>query len=362
MICSRNIRKRLKAIMFKLLCKIPFIDEKRVILESGYFDASFACPSWYHVANPLEWYLNKFKNGGDCRKPMPGFHPGIYAEYINTRGVNPFVHFLKRGQPKGPWLSKVISQDNEIHGKNELSATKQCALHIHLHYYEKAQDLLKTLSQNLACLDLKISVTSTQGRDSVLRVLEKMGSYEADVRIVPNRGRDIGPFLTEFGRDLRKYKLLGHIHAKASALVDDRLLVDRWVNFLTENLVGGRIPMTDVILSHFDRNPLLGLVFADDPNIIGWTHNKLEAETFAARMQLPLPLPSSINFPVGTMFWARPEALAPLFDLNLKWEDYPEEPVAYDGTILHAIERLFPLITRRAGYECAVTHIPGVSR
>jgi lipopolysaccharide biosynthesis protein len=62
------------------------------------------------------------------------------------------------------------------------------------------------------------------------------------------------------------------------------------------------------------------------------------------------------------MFWARTKALAPLFDLNLGWNDYPEEPVPYDGTILHAFERLLPFIARHAGYRFATTHIPGVTR
>ena len=34
-----------------------------------------------------------------------------------------------------------------------------------------------------------------------------------------------------------------------------------------------------------------------------------------------------------------PAALAPLMGLNLGWEDYPDEPLPYDGSVLHALER-----------------------
>ena len=57
--------------------------------------------------------------------------------------------------------------------------------------------------------------------------------------------------------------------------------------------------------------------------------------------------PPAIDFPVGTMFWARPEALAPLLRLGLNLDDYPDEPLPVDGTILHALERLLPLVRGR---------------
>jgi lipopolysaccharide biosynthesis protein len=44
------------------------------------------------------------------------------------------------------------------------------------------------------------------------------------------------------------------------------------------------------------------------------------------------------------MFWARSEALRPVIDLRLGWDDYPQEPVSADGTILHTLERFTPAI------------------
>lgn len=73
-------------------------------------------------------------------------------------------------------------------------------------------------------------------------------------------------------------------------------------------------------------------------------------------------LPAEIDFPAGSMFWARSQALLPLFDLGLGWDDYPEEPVPHDGTILHALERLVPVVVESRGFRVAVTHIPGIGR
>ena len=55
-------------------------------------------------------------------------------------------------------------------------------------------------------------------------------------------------------------------------------------------------------------------------------------------------------------------ALAPLLELGLDWDDYPEEPVPIDCTILHALERLIPFVAAKAGYRFATTHIKGVNR
>ena len=62
------------------------------------------------------------------------------------------------------------------------------------------------------------------------------------------------------------------------------------------------------------------------------------------------------------MFWARKGALRSLYEMGLSWEDLPEEPLGYDGTILHAIERLLPLIASSNGFKSELTSIKNVNR
>jgi lipopolysaccharide biosynthesis protein len=49
---------------------------------------------------------------------------------------------------------------------------------------------------------------------------------------------------------------------------------------------------------------------------------------------------TSLDFPSGSMFWARPDALRPILDLGLTLDEFPEEAGQVDGTVAHAIERL----------------------
>ena len=96
------------------------------------------------------------------------------------------------------------------------------------------------------------------------------------------------------------------------------------------------------------------MVFAEDPNLYGWNENREMAQELAERIGIAT-LPDHFEFPLGTMFWARTAALTPLLELGLSWEDYPPEPLPYDGTILHALERLLPFAVEHAGYEYATT-------
>lgn len=130
-----------------------------------------------------------------------------------------------------------------------------------------------------------------------------------------------------------------------------------------ENLLGGEVggAMMDRILGAMQGNDEIGIVFPDDPNVLSWTENKGAAENIAARMGINR-LPDQFSFPIGSMFWMRTASLKDFVQLNLQWSDYPAEPVPYDGTMLHALERLFGVIPPLKGKKAVVTNVPGLSR
>ena len=110
-----------------------------------------------------------------------------------------------------------------------------------------------------------------------------------------------------------------------------------------------------------NQDPKLGLVFPQDPTCVGWNENFFIAKKLAHRLDIN-NLPKYFDFPIGNMFWAKKGALSSLYNLNISWEDYPKEPIKYDGTVLHAIERLIPIIAKRSGFDYRMTHVEGLSR
>jgi lipopolysaccharide biosynthesis protein len=271
--------------------------------------------------------------------------------------VNPLAHFIRGGKPEGPWLLDII---RPAYSPSAQDPGQRVALHFHIHYPDLTSELFRPLSANQTRLDILVTVSSVEGLHEVTEMAAKFCVTIKDITVAPNRGRDVGPFLTLLGHRLANdYDIIGHLHAKRSPSLPDS---EVWRSFCIENLLGGKHAMIDTILDRFTRNPKLGIVFPCDPNIVGWTLNRPHANALLERMGILTELPDEFFFPVGTMFWARTDAIAPLLELDLGWNDYPPEPLPNDGTILHAIERLFPVVAHHRGFEIAGTYVPGVTR
>jgi glycosyltransferase involved in cell wall biosynthesis len=303
--------------------------------------------------------------GTYLRRPCAGFNPLIYAcenlHYDAETRQDPLAHLLRSGKPAGPWSHPVIrpSDSSDTSTVDEL----RVVLHGHFHYPELLPNLFDRLKLNRTRCDVFLTTTTAEKVKQLRLAARTYASGKVEVLRIPNRGRDIGAFLTELrSRVSVGYDVVGHIHGKRTQLIADAQIGERWREFLWGNLIGSKDPMMDIIIQRFARDKGLGLVFADDPNLISWGQNREIAEHLMKCMGLNELLPPHFDFPVGTMFWARPAALKPLFDLGLGWDDYPAEPLPYDGTMLHAIERLLPFVVRSRGYTYATTHVPNLTR
>ena len=314
----------------------------------------------------IRYYVRSWASGIERRKLFPGFHPGIFLDQYRSHesGGDPLANYLRAGQPAGPWRYDVITSEEKA---QPLPTKLRIALHLHVYYPDLLPDMLIRLNKNRVRPDLFISVPTESIRTKVEAMLLKSYSGKViDFQVVPNRGRDIGPFLTVFGTTfVDRYDVVGHLHTKKTASLKDESLGKAWHTFLMENLLGGSSNMADIILGHLAKDPSIGIIFADDPNaepyVVGWGRNKSYAETLGPRLRLN-NLPENLLFPVGTMFWARVESLLPMFALGLDWQDYPTEPLPYDGSILHALERLLPIVAAKQGFRSVLTNVVGITR
>ena len=298
----------------------------------------------------------------DIRRPTPGFNPQIYAHHhrgLARTGTNPFADYIRKKFPDGPWVHRVIRPgDRPKSGRRE---KLRVAVHAHFHYPELIDDFLERLLANEVRCALLLTTNEEEKADVLKEKTKGFRRSKVDIRVVPNRGRDIGPLFTSFGREiLRDYDIVGHFHGKRSRNITSKL-GDRWREFLWEHLLGKHHSMMDLAISHFAADPRLGLLFAEEPHLTDWSGNREIAEKIAKRAGLSLPLPPFFEYPVGNMFWARTSALAPLIELGLDWNDYPKEPVDKDGTILHALERLIPFAAKKQDLNFATLHISGTT-
>ncbi|GAC1342396.1 MAG: hypothetical protein NVSMB18_16330 [Acetobacteraceae bacterium] len=344
-------------------------DDRAILMQSGVLDPDLAlppaatAPGLDGVANVVlqQWAIADAgvdQAGNEYfRRPSAGFHPQAYAlahpAACGPGGQHPLAHWLRAGRPAGPWIREVIEPLAA-----QAASTLRVALHAHFYYPDLAPDLAARLAGNQTRCDLFLT-TDTAAKANRLRGAFADHPAAVRVEVVPNRGRDIGPFLGLLP-EFAEYDVVGHVHGKRSEATD-LAMGERWRDFLWDNLVGGLQPMLDTVAATFADRPEIGLLMAEDPHLVGWDENREQAEALMARMGLPGPLDQFFDFPLGTMFWARPAGLRPLLSLDLTAADFPPEPVPYDGTILHALERIVPFVVRGAGLAVAGVRAPGTT-
>jgi lipopolysaccharide biosynthesis protein len=170
-----------------------------------------------------------------------------------------------------------------------------------------------------------------------------LGFGALEIRVLPNRGWDIAPFLAGFKDVLPRHDVLLKLHAKASThLVPGS--VRRWRDLVFSSLVGSERRVRR-ILSLFAHTPGLGMLIPPSREEIcdtGTGLNRPFMRRLLGRHHIRLPADAAVEFPVGSMFWCRPAALEPWLELGLSFEDFAVPDTARrDGTLAHALERLF---------------------
>ncbi len=105
------------------------------------------------------------------------------------------------------------------------------------------------------------------------------------------------------------------------------------------------------ILFHF-RDPVTGMV-GWRPSFRAaapyWMENRARVEALARRLEVEGPPP--LGFFEGSMFWFRPAALARLKMLGFGPDDFEAEAGQTDGTLHHALERLFTIAAWASDHE-----------
>lgn len=219
---------------------------------------------------------------------------------------------------------------------------------VHLYY----ADLAPVFRERLAVLDLPHRLyvsTDTKAKAAQIRA----HLPQAVVRVLPNRGRDVCGKLYGFADAHADHDIVLHLHGKKSPHACE---LDQWLDHCLTCLLPSRDEVLRIV-SLFQSIPELGIVapltFKSVLAAAHWGDNLEIARELTLRMQpdVPLPLDAELDFPVGSMFWARRNALQPLLDLGLTPDHFPIESGQVDATPAHAIERLFGVVCQAQGYR-----------
>lgn len=234
------------------------------------------------------------------------------------------------------------------------TALDQCTLSVgimaHVFYTDLLDELATDLSRMPAPYVLMVSVMDEAAKETTLAAFTQLPNLRTlHVRVVPNRGRDIAPFLLDFREEILALDLIGHIHTKKSLYSGSEQ--DQWRRYLLDALLGTR-EQIGWILGMFQAMPSLGMVYPENYVAVPlwahtWLSNVEQARELAARLGIGIDTHAYIDYPAGAMFWARTEMLRPLFALDLQRKDFPPEEGQTDGTTQHAVERLLSQLLRK---------------
>lgn len=220
----------------------------------------------------------------------------------------------------------------------------------HIYYDNIASEIQRYLNHIPFGFDVYISTDAAAKKAQIEAVFQNWTRGKVEVRIAPNRGRDIAPKLICFKDVYPGYDYVLHLHSKASKHAG---VLATWRGYTYETLLGSPETVASVF-DAFGRRPDLGIVAAQHfeamRHWINWGDDLKLAQPLAKRMGFTLSADKVLDFPSGSMFWARTAALKPLLDLNLAVEDFDAESGQIDATLAHAIERLYFFVCEHAGF------------
>ncbi|MET1162037.1 MAG: rhamnan synthesis F family protein, partial [Pseudoxanthomonas sp.] len=185
----------------------------------------------------------------------------------------------------------------------------------HVFYKDLIEEFAQDLSRIPIPFELMVSVVEEEARAQALARFSSLpNAIRVDVRLVPNRGRDIAPMLVAFREGILALDVVCHIHTKKSLYAGNEL--GNWRRYLVDSLLGSgsRIAW---ILGMFQATPSLGMVYPESFSAVPltahtWLSNKDHARGLGAQLDIDIDGDAYLDFAAGSMFWARVEALRPL--------------------------------------------------
>lgn len=242
-------------------------------------------------------------------------------------------------------------------------ASRKIALVMHLYFEDLIEDSFRWASSIPENADVYITTNTIQKKAAIERVFCKLNCASLDVRVIENRGRDVSSVLVGVADVVQQYDYICFVHDKKTPQVYPASVGEGFAYKCFTNTLFNRAFVYNV-LQTFEENPRLGILSPPAPNhadffpTIGseWGVNFDVSKKLADELNFKIPMDAAMPpiAPFGTFFWFRPKALKPLWRKKWTYSDFPQEPNHTDGTILHAVERLYPLAAQEAGYYPAV--------
>lgn len=236
---------------------------------------------------------------------------------------------------------------------------KKIALVMHIYFEDLIEECFIYACSMPDNTDIYITTDTDEKCLAIKEVFSAIKCGKLDVRTVSNRGRDIGPFLVEFRDFISEYDYICHAHDKKAGQASVGTIGTSFAYKCFQNILKSKEYVLN-ILDTFEKNERLGILAPPPPNHadyyitlgLEWGANYQNTVKLCKELGINVPMSPKKEpvAPLGSYYWARCDAIKPVFSKAWKYDDFPAEPVLDDGTILHAIERIYPFAAQSRGY------------
>jgi lipopolysaccharide biosynthesis protein len=253
------------------------------------------------------------------------------------------------GQPKLQEKIRTLCREPDVYpDQKQVKTTWKLAIILHVFHLEILREVLDYLSK---CDSGQFKVFITAPAILTEKISEEMTSctFPFLIRPVENRGRDMLPFLIILQDVLNEqFSIILKIHTKKN---DRRLAGKDWrKDLFTKLLTNGSI---DQAMTIFKTQNQVGMIVPAGhliPVSLYYGSSAARIDLFCRKLGLNASQISDLNFPAGSMFFIRAEALSPFLKLGISEKDFEPEAGQVDGTMAHALERAIAASAFAAGY------------
>lgn len=251
-------------------------------------------------------------------------------------------------------LSSNVLENNKINNSD-----KKIALIIHIYFEDLIENCYKYASSMPEYSDIYVTTDSVDKKNKIEKIFSSIKCNNFKIIVIENRGRDISALLVATKEFIMNYDYVCFAHDKKVMQLDMEIKGQAFSYKCFENILKNNIFVNNII-NLFENNPRLGLLTPPPPNhsdyyptiSFEWGYNYEKTIELYKKLKLKVPISKEKEpiAPLGTMFWFRPIALKRLFDEDWSYSDFPKEPNNTDGTLLHAIERIYPFVVQEEGF------------
>lgn len=249
-----------------------------------------------------------------------------------------------------PTARTAVWRTPRIHGV-------RLAVVVHAFFPDVLEEIVAHLANIVEPFDLYVTTPHEEVVSPILR-LGAVHATSVTVAVTENRGRDIGPFMNLL-RDgsFNSYLAILKMHTKKSRYSGQG---DAWRRSLVGELIGDSLKVRRAV-SLFETGKV-GIVgpqtdYLSHPSF--WGSNRARVAALLEMLGAESGAKTSLGFFAGSMFWFAPHALKPLRAMPEEHLAFDAELGQQDGTLAHALERVFAPLARAQGLRTTSLTLKG---